>query len=103
MANRVHEMQERIARALAPGALCYPVDDQCAWYRAMTIARQALGWTMGQAEDRIGLADRHLNKIEPARERDWRSKAYLRLPFHLSLTNTAKWMMAAYKLRLMLV
>lgn len=103
MLNPVHALMQQLAGSFPAGAACYVVDDQPSWYRAMTIARQAIGWTIAQAEEKIGLAERHLSKIEPAREKNWSAKAYLRLPFRLQLTNTAKWMMQAYGLRLMLI
>lgn len=105
MTNQVHEWIEQLSESFegVERRVCVAVDDQRDWYAAMTMFRQMKGWTISHAEEVMGLAERHLSKIEPARALDWAKKRYLKLCLRLNMTYTARVMMITYGYRLMLV
>lgn len=106
--NGVHALVGRIEDELgvesAPPCPVHLIQDQTDWYMDMVIERQKRGWKQPRAEEELGLWDpktdrgsvRHLTHIEPARQPDWRKKKHLRLPFKLTMNDTAMAMMAGY-------
>lgn len=104
--NRVHDLQALVAEQFADGpapadlaralyaaqpdlAPLYPIADEYSFYEILAQERQRKGWTLAEAEARMGLPSaNHLSKIEPARHRDRKRPAYVRQCVHYKATDT---------------